>query len=145
MESKVCFKCGIEKLMDEFYKHPSMGDGRLGKCKQCTKRDVTSNRSANVEYYRQYDQKRSSSAERLVHLAKNCKQWRGRNPRKYAAHLLVNNAVRAGKLKREFCVICGAKAHAHHDNYDYPLDVMWLCAVHHSERHKELKKLGIEP
>jgi hypothetical protein len=39
MESKVCFKCGIEKPLSDYYVHPRMGDGHLGKCKECTKKD----------------------------------------------------------------------------------------------------------
>jgi hypothetical protein len=30
---------------------------------------------------------------------------------------------------------------AHHDDYDKPLDVMWLCQPCHKQRHKELKQL----
>lgn len=37
---KKCFKCGIEKPITDFYVHPKMGDGHLGKCKDCTKRDT---------------------------------------------------------------------------------------------------------
>lgn len=36
---KKCFKCGIEKSISEFYLHPKMKDGHLGKCKDCTKKD----------------------------------------------------------------------------------------------------------
>jgi len=36
---KKCFKCGIAKELSEFYVHPKMGDGHLGKCKSCTKND----------------------------------------------------------------------------------------------------------
>jgi hypothetical protein len=27
---------------------------------------------------------------------------------------------------------------AHHEDYDRPLDVMWLCQPCHKQRHKEL-------
>jgi hypothetical protein len=40
---KKCFKCGIEKELDEFYKHPKMADGHLNKCKDCNKKDVKDN------------------------------------------------------------------------------------------------------
>lgn len=36
-KSKNCFKCNIEKPLTDFYKHPETTDGRLGKCKECTK------------------------------------------------------------------------------------------------------------
>lgn len=29
---KTCFKCGLTKSALEFYRHPMMADGRLGKC-----------------------------------------------------------------------------------------------------------------
>lgn len=31
---KTCFKCGESLDEDQFYKHPAMADGRLGKCKE---------------------------------------------------------------------------------------------------------------
>jgi hypothetical protein len=38
-KTKVCFKCGNEKELTQYYKHKAMADGHLGKCKECTKKD----------------------------------------------------------------------------------------------------------
>jgi hypothetical protein len=40
MTTKICFKCNIEKPLSDYYKHKAMGDGYLGKCKDCTKKDT---------------------------------------------------------------------------------------------------------
>jgi len=61
---KRCFKCGQEKELDEFYVHKEMADGRLGKCKKCTKRDVSDHRGKNIESIREYDRRRSGLPHR---------------------------------------------------------------------------------
>jgi hypothetical protein len=51
-----------------------------------------------------------------------------RHPAKRAAHCAVSNAIRAGRIMKAPCESCGnEKAQAHHDDYDKPLDVMWLA------------------
>ena len=57
------------------------------------------------------------------------------HPEENRAHARVHNALAAGKLTRKPCEVCGAKAHAHHDDYSKPLDVRWLCPVHHKMVH----------
>lgn len=38
--SKVCFKCGQEKPLSDYYKHPQTVDGHFNKCKACSKKDT---------------------------------------------------------------------------------------------------------
>tara|TARA_R110000803_G_scaffold67924_2_gene129661 strand:- start:35 stop:463 length:429 start_codon:yes stop_codon:yes gene_type:complete len=134
MPSKKCFKCNILKPLEDFYKHSGMKDGRLGKCKECNKSDVIKNRLENVDRYREYDRKRGNR-----NTAQNVIDYRIRYPNKYKAKNMVNNYIRAKKLFREPCENCGTSlnVHGHHDDYDKPLNVRWLCAAHHSQWHKK--------
>src|SRR5690606_38242802 len=114
---KTCFKCHQDKPLSDFYKHPMMGDGHLGKCKECTKNDVRKHR-AKTEGPREYDRKRwAENQERRDGSVSRCRKYREVNPEKYAAHSAVSYAVKSGKLKREPCTQCGATKtiHAHHE------------------------------
>jgi hypothetical protein len=44
--------------------------------------------------------------------------------------------VKAGELEKQTCEVCGIEAvDAHHDQYDEPLKVRWLCRRHHTRLH----------
>lgn len=98
MGNKRCFKCGEEKPITEFYKHPQMSDGHLGKCKECTRMDVKEHRIRNIDFIRAYDRAKGKRPERVGKNAKRCKEWRKKNSEKYLAHLKANNALRSGLL-----------------------------------------------
>ena len=71
-------------------------------------------------------------------------KWRENNPLGYATHILVNEAVRLGKLIKQPCEICGSKrVHAHHEDYLKPFEITWLCPVHHREHHAIEKGLTV--
>lgn len=55
MDKKKCFKCGIEKELLQFYKHPDMPDGHVNKCKECNKKDVRDNYADKIDEKREYD------------------------------------------------------------------------------------------
>lgn len=62
--------------------------------------------------------------------------WIARNRKKHLAMRAVNRATKNGQLTRAPCEECGeGRTHAHHDDYDEPLVVRWLCAAHHKEWH----------
>ncbi len=58
------------------------------------------------------------------------------NTEKTRARAAVKYALKSGKLIRMGCEVCGGKAHAHHEDYSKPLEVRWLCAMHHGREHR---------
>lgn len=59
-----------------------------------------------------------------------------RYPEKQEARQQVRIAVRSGAMVRKPCEVCGEpKTEAHHEDYSKPLEVMWLCHVHHRKQH----------
>ena len=60
------------------------------------------------------------------------------HPKRYKAKKITGYAIRIGGLVKEPCEICGSvEVHAHHDDYNKPLTVRWLCPQHHRDWHKE--------
>ena len=57
--------------------------------------------------------------------------------KKIAAQRAVQAAVRAGRLHRGPCEVCGTteNIHGHHGDYSKPLEVRWLCGEHHADLH----------
>jgi hypothetical protein len=65
----------------------------------------------------------------------------------------VEYAIRAGDLIPKACEVCGSaetfsdgrrSVQAHHDDYNKPLDVRWLCQPCHHEWHKHNDPIGKE-
>jgi ribosomal protein S27AE len=64
------------------------------------------------------------------------KAWREEDRRRCRAHSAVARAIRFGTLVRQPCESCNnATSVAHHDDYDKPLDVRWLCQACHKHHH----------
>jgi len=72
------------------------------------------------------------------------------------AHNLVNRAIERGVLKRkDACEACGSKGNerrdggsgieAHHDNYNFPLRVRFLCKRCHRTWHVHNKAVPRDP
>lgn len=139
---KRCFKCKAYKPLFAFYVHKEMGDGHLGKCKACAKKDVKAHyRDPRFhEKVRAYDRARNRDPERLHWKHERQKRIRALFPGKYRARHLTGVAVKRGTLKRMPCEVCGdTKVQAHHPDYRKPLFVKWLCFKHHRMEHGQLK------
>lgn len=111
------------------------------------------------EYMRLYGQKRRLDPEYRKKQTEWNKAWRDKNGKtperlKRKAELMrgyskahgtashhkarrkVRHEIEMGRMIRQPCEVCGEiKVHAHHDDYDKPLEVRWLCPFHHREHH----------
>jgi len=58
--------------------------------------------------------------------------------KKIRVRALTRSYIKAGKLIKQPCEVCGYDKYveAHHDDYDKPMDIRWLCRNHHREHHK---------
>jgi len=133
MDTKICFKCGVDKPLSDYYLHKQMGDGHLNKCKECTKNDV------NIRYQGLADNKAFIEKERLRGKAKYAK-YKYKNKTKH-----VENRSTAKHLR---CVGIDLKGkEIHHWNYNLKNDVFIVSPRAHKLIHKyitfdeETKKL----
>ena len=106
------------------------------RCEICTK--------ANTEYNYQYRQRNKLKLRKYKR--KYNKTWRKENgyhneknsskryPEKDKARKILQYAIRRGIIVRGYCEVTGCKSkksHGHHDDYSKPLEVRWLCPLHH--------------
>lgn len=148
MNLYLCRHCNTEKPIEDFYPYAKR------KCKKCftayrlkwVKDNPEMEKAARVRFWK-------NNRDRILkkHRAKPRKSYRSpgyvEQLRAYRnAHRLewnvkarVRHAVLTGKLKRpNECSHCGykCKPQAHHEDYDKPFDVRWLCASCHRRLHK---------
>ncbi len=123
-----CGVCGKPKAPSDFYK------GVASRCKECHKAAVRARYQA-VGGRPEYEREREKTPARKVGKLAAMRKHRANNPEKYKARCAVNNAIRDGRLVRQPCEVCKTtvRVQAHHHDYSKPLDVRWLCFVHHRE------------
>ena len=86
--------------------------------------------------WRNADPERSRLAQR---------RWEAKNKEKVLANKKLGYALRKGTIQRQPCVVCGElKVHAHHTDYSKPLQVEWLCVIHHKLQHRKNTKLNTQ-
>ncbi len=100
-----------------------------------------------LEYFREY---RAKNREKLrAYTRKYNNNWRHLNgyaceerakekfPEKHRARQLLHYAIKKGDIIRLPCEVCGnVRSQGHHEDYTKPYDVNWLCALHHTEKHR---------
>ena len=61
--------------------------------------------------------------------------------RKHIIRVIARVAKRRGRIRQEPCVVCNSPhSQMHHPDYGNARKVIWLCAKHHRELHRDIKK-----
>lgn len=140
MYAKACSVCGKAKTADGFQKRLASHDGLTAACKECLHERDRKRYPKEAErrglWYKLY----STGHGRAEAVAARAR-WDARNADKKAARGILARALKAGRIKRQPCEVCGSdeRIHGHHDDYALPLQVKWLCAAHHRLLHKTAK------
>lgn len=127
--TKVCFKCGVEKPLSAFYKHPQMADGHLNKCKECTRKDSKANYNIKSQDEEWVEKERVRGKEKFKRLG-----YKGRfkSPREICR---INGEIAAYARRRG---IDTKGFELHHWNYNEPFCIFKLSRKAHRRLHKHI-------
>lgn len=145
LAEKECLHCRQVKPLSEFWKSRLGKMGTKSYCKNCgsekyyerRKNDIAAR--AKAHYIANVQEMRAKGRGRKKDKSKEYQKsraWAKKNPQKRRAHEKVKIAKRDGKLVPLPCEICGStNVQAHHEDYSKPLEVRWLCRLHHESVH----------
>lgn len=158
-EDAYCNSCDILKPITEFWKDKTRvwTWGYNMKCRTCRsklkkveyEKDIVLSRAkhrARDKVLRDKDPivfRAKQKEHRQKHYKVNKEKIQARNrlnknPKGLSAKQRVRDAILAGKMVRGNCEVCAEpNAEGHHEDYDKPLEVRWLCRLHHRQLHTE--------
>lgn len=100
----------------------------LNTCSKCNQKKSRNGRYCHIchaEYLREW---------RKIHPLNDEQKFKNNVRRK------TNMRIKRGLLIPYPCEVCSeVKVQAHHDDYNKPYEIRWLCIKHHMEYHKILK------
>ena len=139
---KLCYKCGEIKPLSDFSNNKNAKDGKCGKCKACFIEYARQYRDQNAEMVRAKAMAYFSTPEGRAVNNKATRKYKRANHHKRRAQNRANKAVRGGKLTKEPCAVCGVDKgmEMHHEDYDKPLEVVFLCRRCHQTLHKNARR-----
>ena len=136
MQSIKCPSCGEVKIHNIINFKPAK-DMRCGltnicrTCKQGIDREYSRKYREKNPEWKKFDNKRN---EHLIR--KLVKEYYYKYPIRVRALIEFRRALKNGKIKRFPCKVCGEeKVHGHHEDYNKPLKIIWLCSKHHRRVH----------
>lgn len=168
MELIKCIKCCEEKEISQFYKNRTGILYTCKECfksyrkKFCETKEGraygkeyrSKNKARANKYAREHVRKRPRKITKIVkysekndsqkeRIKKSVKKWEENNKGKVKARNKLNSFMRYRGLKKpSVCSSCGnyyKLIHGHHEDYNKPLEVIWLCLPCHRKIHRKYK------
>ena len=156
---RICSVCKIEKSLEDFYKSKIEKLGREYRCKECSRKkckryidkDPESWRLRSKKWREEKVEENPNFYNERYHRFKKISEYHTKSKedkrKKINARALVYNHIKRGKMnKLHFCENClndNCKIQGHHDDYDKPKEVKWLCRVCHIKADRERNKREI--
>lgn len=136
MSKKVCFKCGIEKEIGEFYRHSQMADGHVNKCKDCNKKDVKGNYETKIVDPKFVEKERARGREKFHRLNYKDRAAELKQSKPWLKEKGIYNLNRDLKVKENY----PPGTELHHWSYtsEHIKDVIPLNKVIHHRIHKKI-------
>ena len=133
---KTCSKCKIEKPICCFAKNKTRKDGLQHYCKEC--KSALKRKYAQTDACKKSNRKYKQGDKGKAAAKKHDLSRRKKYPQKYKARYKVANAIKRDWLIPQPCEKCGStkKTEGHHEDYDKPLETIWLCKKHRRELHR---------
>lgn len=133
-----CQICKTTLPLSSFHKDKTKPSGHSRKCKECQRQRSADYRKKTD--WAAYQRKRLEDATKRSNINAQQRAWIRRNPVVEQAYSAVKTALKSGCLVRpQECSKCkkACTPEAHHDDYEKPLDVVWLCKLCHEARHHQ--------
>jgi hypothetical protein len=163
--TKVCSKCGVEWGLDGFHrgakwckickneqrrKYYQVNRNRISKYRSELRRNNLNEIREKERKYRHSIRSKLCERDRKYYQTNKekirdyIKRYRQANRKKCDATSKLCRAIKQGLLQRsKICEMaddsCLGQIEAHHDDYDKPLEVRWLCKSHHRRLHAEVE------
>tara|TARA_R110000868_G_scaffold364743_1_gene627616 strand:+ start:520 stop:1044 length:525 start_codon:yes stop_codon:yes gene_type:complete len=141
--------CKVKKPISEYSADRKEKTGVRRYCRECGKKTnqkyrkenfiaIQAYRNRTKEYHNKQNREYRKTEKYRQIIATSYRKHKEAYQPKQIARRAVYSAIRAGRLKRLPCSVCGnPKSQGHHEDYSKPLDVVWLCVKHHKELHSE--------
>jgi len=136
---KTCCRCKKEKPESAYHKDRGNPGGLHYMCRDCRSEKYYEDHENNLRMTRQYY---SKNVDRQIERVRN---YRERHKKRAAAFVAVSSKTRTGRIKKPgICSQCGSGGiiHAHHEDYNKPLEVEWLCQKCHKKLHREKRSVA---